>query len=224
MFKVVFISCWVALFSANVLADDDNHETSQSSVIANKLAHQVSGFVEAKAKADYERKLKSVFGLLSAHKRITDLNLDSAKEFALQKQITPMIKKAEQLAEQHWFKEAKDALENAYLLTVTSIKSQRTGQTLVRSLDFKTEKEAYEYELGRYKNYKMLVNMMIHERHAFERDSRTKPFFDEEARYHAQADVLVEKGEYGKAAKLIEEASKSLVNLLRDSGIYIPGA
>ncbi len=211
------------LFSSNVFSGE-SEEVSQSSIIASKLAHQVSSLVEAKAKADYERKLKSIFGLLSAHKRITDLNLDSAKEFALQKQITPIIKEAGQLAERHLFKEAKDALESAYLLTVASIKSQRTGQTLVRSIDFKTEKEVYEYELGRYENYKMLVEMMIHERHAFERDSQTQPFFDDEERYHAQAIVQVEKGEYGEAAKLIEKASKSLVNLLRDSGIYIPGA
>jgi hypothetical protein len=199
-------------------------ELSKNSVIANKLAHQVSGFVEAKAKADYEKKLKSVQGLLSAHKRITDLNLDSVKELALHKRIKPKIDESSTLAEEHLFKEAKAVLDDAYLLIVASIRSQRTGQTLVRSLDFATEKEAYEYELGRYKNYKMLVNMMIDERHAFERDRQTQPFFDEEDRYHAQANALVEKGQYGKAAKLIEKASKSLVNLLRNSGIYIPGA
>ncbi|MCF6253395.1 MAG: hypothetical protein L3J38_01445, partial [Thiomicrorhabdus sp.] len=186
--------------------------------------HKVSDFVEAKEKADYGKKLKSVQGLLAAHKRITDLNLDSAKESMLQKRIKPLIHDSKELSEDHLFKEAKAILDDAYLLIVTSIRSQRTGQTLVRSLDFATEKEAYEYELGRYKNYKMLVNMMIDERHAFERDDETQPFFDEEDRYHAQADALVEKGQYGEAAKLIEKASKSLVNLLRNSGIYIPGA
>ncbi|VAW44974.1 hypothetical protein MNBD_GAMMA04-2228 [hydrothermal vent metagenome] len=213
MFKSLIVGCFFLLPSL-VLANEQ---------AANRLAHQVSGFVEAKAKADYEQKLKSIQGLLSAHKRITNLNSDTAKELTLQKKVTPFIKKAEQLAEKHLFKEAKVSLENAYIATITSIRAQRTGQTLVRSLDFATEKEAYEYELGRYENYKMLVNMMIDERHAFERDSQTKPFFDEENRYHAQADALVEKGQYGEAAKHIEKASKSLVNLLRNSGIYIPG-
>ena len=225
MFKVFMAGSVVFLFSLAVLANEQTEsEASQKLMIANKLAHQVSGLVEAKAKADYQQKLKSVQGLLSAHKRITDINSDSTKELMLQKKTEPFIKKAEQLAKKHLFKEAKVSLDRAYLATVASIKSQRTGQTLVRSLDFKTEKEAYEYELGRYENYKMLVNMMINERHAFERDSQTKPFFDEENRYHAQADALVEKGQYGEAAKLIEKASKSLVNLLRNSGIYIPGA
>lgn len=204
-------------FSAN------SEEAAHSLVIANKLAHQVTDFVETKAKADYEKKLMSIQGLLSAHKRITELNLDIAKEQALQKKVNPLLNDSEILAKKYLFKEAKKVLDEAYLAIVVSIKSQRTGQTLVRSLNFKTKKEAYEYELGRYENYKMLVNMMIDERHAFERGSRTQPFFDEEDRLHAQADKLVEQGQYGEAAKLIEEASKSLVNLLRDSGIYIPG-
>ncbi|VAW45963.1 hypothetical protein MNBD_GAMMA03-1850 [hydrothermal vent metagenome] len=220
-YKFLMVGCSIFFLSLLSFAES---EPKQASMIANKLAHQVSGFVEAKAKADYEQKLKSVQGLLFAHKRITDLNLDSVKESMLQKKVQPLIKKSKKLAEEHRFKEAKTELDQAYFTIATSIKSQRTGQTLVRSLDFATEKEAYEYELGRYENYKMLVNMMIDERHAFERDDRTKPFFDEEDRYHVQAVELAQKGQYGEAAKLIEQASKSLVNLLRDSGVYIPGA
>ncbi len=220
MFKLVlFIAFLFSVFS-NSFASENK---AQSIVIANKLAHQVSGFVETKAKADYEKELKSVQGLLLAHKRITDLNLDSDKELKLQKLIKPLLSQAENLAKNYQFKAAKSTLDEVYLAIVVSIKSQRTGQTLVRSLDFATEKEAYEYELGRYENYKMLVNMMIDERHAFKRDDRTKPFFEEEDRYHVQAEVLAKKGQYGEAAILIEKASKSLVNLLRNSGIYIPG-
>ncbi|HIE40956.1 MAG TPA: hypothetical protein EYP76_06000 [Thiomicrorhabdus sp.] len=220
MFKLVLIMVvMLSIFSSSFASENDD----KSSVIANKLAHYVSGFVETKAKTDYERELKSVQGLLLAHKRITDLNLDSDKELKLQKRIKPLLSQSASLAENHQFKEAKFILDDVYLAIVASIKSQRMGQTLVRSLDFATEKEAYEYELGRYENYKMLVNMMIDERHAFERDDRTKPFFDEANRYFVQAQTLVEKGQYGEAAKLIEKSSKSLVNLLRNSGIYIPG-
>jgi hypothetical protein len=34
---------------------------------------------------------------------------------------------------------------------------------------------------------------------------------------------LVKEGQYSEASKLIEKASKTLVNLLRDSGVHIPG-
>ena len=141
----------------------------------------------------------------------------------MQKLVVPLIESSEKYVKDKKNKEALASLNNAYFLISTSIKSQRTGQTLVRSLDFATEKEAYEYELGRYENYQMLVNMMIDDRRAFKRDARTKTFFDEADRYHVQANELANNGQYGKAAKMVEKSSKSLVNLLRDSGVYIPG-
>ncbi len=192
-------------------------------MLASRLAHQTNGFAENNSKVSYERKLKSVKSLLAAHKRITDLNSDSNIERKLQKEIFPLIAESEKYVEQQKFKEAFSSLSKAYFLIANSIKNQRTGQTLIRSLDFATEKEAYEYELGRYENYQMLVDMMIDERKAFKRDARTKPFFDEASRYQSQADNLARQGKYSKAAELIEKASKSLVNLLRDSGVHIPG-
>ncbi len=220
MFKALLSVVLVCSVPLSAFAEES---VSQQANIANKLAHQVSDFVELKAKADYEKKLKSIQALLSAHKRITELNSDSDKEFMLQEKVSPVLEQSKNLAKEHAFKEAKRVLDDAYLTIVSSIKSQRTGQTLVRSLDFATEKEAYEYELGRYENYKMLINMMIDERHAFARDARTQPFFDEEDRYHVEAETLAKKGQYGEAALLIEKASKTLVNLLRNSGVYIPG-
>ncbi|MCF6193903.1 MAG: hypothetical protein L3J46_06180 [Kangiellaceae bacterium] len=192
-------------------------------MLASRLAHQASGFVEEKAQERYEKKIKIVQGLLAAHKRITNLNSDSATEQRLQKIIDPLIELAEKKEREKDFKGAFLTLDKAYLLVANAIKSQRSGQTLIRSLDFATEKEAYEYELGRYENYQMLVNMMIDERKAFKRSARTKPFFDEASRYEAQAESLVKEGQYNEASKLIEKASKSLVNLLRDSGVHIPG-
>ena len=192
-------------------------------MLASRLAHQASGFAEENATASYEKKLKSVQGLLAAHKRITDLSSDAETERALQKKVLPLLAESESDVKQQKYEEAFASLSKAYFLIASSINTQRSGQTLIRSLDFATEKEAYEYEFGRYENYQMLVNMMIDERKAFKRDARTKPFFDEAARYQSQAEDLAKQGQYTKAAELIEKASKSLVNLLRDSGVHIPG-
>ncbi len=218
-YSCFFVIGWSFLLSSNAYSD----EVASRTVVADKLVHQVTNFVEKKAKLDYENKLKSVQGLLNAHKRITDLNQDEVTELRLQKKVMPLIKRSKEFAESQHFKKALSSLNDVYFVVVDSIKSQRSGQTLIRSLDFATEKEAYEYELGRYKNYKMLVNMMIDERHAFNRDARSQPFFEEADRFYAEADKLVREGRYGEAAKRIEMASKSLVNLLRDTGIYIPG-
>ncbi|MCF6193904.1 MAG: hypothetical protein L3J46_06185, partial [Kangiellaceae bacterium] len=68
MFKILIVSSCLILFSLSLLASDDDlddvDELSKHEIIANKLAHKVSEFVEAKAKADYGKELKSVQGLL----------------------------------------------------------------------------------------------------------------------------------------------------------------
>lgn len=207
--------------SASVEARD---ESLRLLMLASRLAHQASGFVEKKAKKDYEKRIKNIQGLLAAHKRITDDNSAFDKERQLQKEVSLLITSAQESEAKQKYKEAISSLDKAYLIVANSIKSQRTGQTLVRSLDFATEEEAYEYELGRYENYQRLVDMMIDERRAFKRDERTRAFFDEANRYQVKAEDLVQEGQYKEAAKLIEKASKTLVNLLRDSGIHIPGA
>jgi len=192
-------------------------------MLASRLANKSNGMAEENAKKTYEKKLKSVQSLLDAHKRITESNSDSSTEKKLKLTVSPLLLESEEQAGQQHFKEALSSLTKAYFLIANSIKKQRSGQTLVRSLDFATAQEAYEYELGRYENYQMLVNMMIDERKAFKRDARTKPFFDEVARYQKQAYDLAKQGEYTEAADIIEKASKSLVSLLRDSGVHIPG-
>jgi len=192
-------------------------------MVASRIANKASGLAEIKSQADYERKLESVNALLTAHKRITDSNSDAVTESKLTKIVTPLVNQAEKSAGNQEFVNALASLEKAYLLTADSIKAQRSGQTLVRSLDFATDKEAHEYELGRYENYQMLVNMMIDERRAFKRDARSQPFFDEADSYQSKANEFVAKGQYDQAAKLIEKASKSLVNMLRDAGVHIPG-
>ncbi len=192
-------------------------------MLASRLANESSKASEQKSQEDYKKKRKSVQSLLDAHKRITDLNSDSETEKKLHRDVAPLLAESEKYIKQNKFEEAFSSLSKAYLLVANSIKQQRTGQTLVRSLDFATEEEAYQYELGRYENYQMLVNMMIDERKAFKRDARTQPFFDEANRYQQEAEALASQGLYLKAANKIEQASKSLVNLLRDSGVHIPG-
>ncbi len=222
--KYFIVSASIFCLSTMAFSQEEMIEKySQNAIIADSLAYQMAGFVEAKLQSDYESKKKSIEGLLQAHQRITALNSDLVKETELQKKIKPLLRKSNELAQKHLFREAKSLLDEAYIMIVSSIKSQRTGQTLVRSLDFKTDQEAYEYEIGRYENYKMLVNMMIDERHAFARDERTQPFFDQANDFYQQAQALAAQKKYGQAAHMVEQASKSLVNLLRNMGIYIPG-
>ena len=204
-------------------AAKDRDEVMRLLMLAGRLANQESGYSNKKPLADYEKKLKSVNALLAAHKRITDDNSDTVKESKLQESVMPLIKQSEKRAKEQQFKDALASLNRAYIVIAESIKSQRDGQSLVRSLDFATYEEAFDYEISKYEHYVMLVNMLIEERKTIKRDARSKPFFDESKSYYDQGMELASKGKHEQAIAFIEKASKSLVNLIRDSGVYIPG-
>ncbi|GKT12728.1 MAG: hypothetical protein ISEC1_P1708 [Thiomicrorhabdus sp.] len=193
-------------------------------MIAGRLANNTPAYVSKKPSIDYQKKLKSIDALLSAHKRITDDNKDYSKQSLLEESIDPLLLEAGQSAAKKSFKDAMVSLSKAYVLIAESIKSQRDGLSLVRSLDFATFKEAFDYEISKYEHYKMLVNMLINDRELIKIDKESKPFFDRAKSYYDQGVLLASKGEHKQAIGFIEKASKTLVKLIQHSGVYIPGA
>lgn len=206
-----------------VAAKDARDEVMRQLMLAGRLANQASGYSAQKPAADYEKKLQSVNALLAAHKRITVESGDSAMEAKLHAAVDALLKDSKRKAVDGNYQDAIATLDKAYIVIAESIKSQRTGKTLVRSLDFATEQEAYDYEVTKYEHYMMLVEMLINERQVIKRDARSKPFFDEASGYIKEATSLASQGQHGKAAILVEKASKTLVNLIREYGVYIPG-
>lgn len=204
-------------------AADARKEIMHHLMLAGRLANKASGYSTKKPAADYENKLKSVQALLDAHKRITEANNGSIKETKLRNAVDPLIALSRKSANEDKYKDAMVSLAKAYLVIADSIKSQRDGQSLVRSLDFATQEEAFDYEISKFEHYKMLVDMLVNERKTIKLDERSKPFFDESNGFHEQGMSLAAKGQHEKAIVFIEKASKSLVNLIRDSGVYIPG-
>jgi len=101
----------------------------------------------------------------------------------------------------------------------------RRGDTLVRSLNFATKREEYDYEIDRNDTHRMLVNVLLEERRASNPalDRSVRNFLDEAARLRGEAEQQAQKGGFDAAIKTLEDSTRELVRAIRGAGVYIPG-
>lgn len=190
---------------------------------AGRLANQAEGDPEKQLALEFQVRIQAVDVLLVAHKRIAEEKSILTEEQKFYNQISANLNEAKRLAQAKNYDQAITSVNEAYYSVTSSIEKMRTGETLVRSLDFATEKEEYEYEYGRYKNYQMLVNLVVEERKMVRVSSDLKRLLDEARGYEQKAQQLAQVGDYSQAISTIDKASKSLVTFIRSSGVYIPG-
>ncbi len=178
-----------------------------------------------KAQADFNNKLESVKALLAAQKRISEekSNVKGAADSA--RQIEELLAEAQQKAQANQLTEARATLERAYLMAKASISSMRTGDTLVRSLNFASKEEEYHYELDRNDTHQMLIKVLVEERRQANpsMDERMKAFLERAGQLRGQAESSASRGDYGGAIELLETSTAELVKAIRNAGIYIPG-
>jgi len=178
-----------------------------------------------KAQTDFNNKLESVKALLAAQKRISEekANVKDAADSA--RQIEALLAEAQQKADANQLTEARATLERAYLMAKASISSMRTGDTLVRSLNFASKEEEYHYELDRNDTHQMLIKVLVEERRQANpsMDERMKAFLERAGQLRGQAESSASRGDYGGAIQLLETSTAELVKAIRNAGIYIPG-
>ena len=115
---------------------------------------------------------------------------------------------------------ATGALERAYLVAKAAIGSMRSGDTLVRSLDFASKEEEYRYELDRNDTHRMLLTMLVADPAKAERAKAGA------ARAQSLRDAALGRagaGAWAEAVGLLEESTRELVRAIRGAGVYIPG-
>jgi tetratricopeptide (TPR) repeat protein len=177
---------------------------------------------EAKAKAEYERRLESVKALLAAQKRIATEKKSGKDANDTSRKIETHMQEAEKLAAAGKYPEAKTALDNAYLAARSAIGSMRGGDTLVRTLNFANKEEEYHYEIDRNDTHQMLIKVLMGDKAATP-DEMTKRFMDKALDLRQQAEKVAGKGDHAGAVKLLEDSTAELVRAIRSAGIYIPG-
>ncbi len=193
---------------------------------------QVAG---EKAKRDFDARLDSTRALLAAQQRITEEKAASAPSATSRpvtreardatREIERRLDEAQALARQGKLDEARPMLDRAYLTARVSIESLRRGDTLVRSLNFASPREEYDYEIDRNDTHRMLITVLLADR----KDAQgampavMQPFVDKAATLRGEAEVQARAGDHAGAIRTLENATRELVRAIRAGGVYIPG-
>ena len=174
-----------------------------------------------KLENDYRIRLDSVNALLGAYQRVAS-EKNSAGKGASETvaQIEKGVAAAAKLAQAGKYKEGRSELDRAYLVAKVGISNLRSGDTLVRSLNFANKEEECHYEIDRNNTHQMLIEILLSEKSA---DGMVQGFITKARELRAKADAAAGGKDYGTAVKLLEESTTELVRAIRGAGIYIPG-
>lgn len=174
-----------------------------------------------KIKADYNNRRDSVKALLSAQKRIADEKGNVADAAQASKTIEEMLAEADKFAADGRFEQARVLVDKAYLVAKASVGSMRSGDTLVRSLNFATKEDEYIYELDRNDTHLMLIKVLVEQKSG--RTPAVDVLVGKAAALRQQAETEATKKDFQEAIKLLESSTGELVRAIRGAGIYIPG-
>jgi tetratricopeptide (TPR) repeat protein len=183
---------------------------------------QVAG---EKNKRDFEARLDSTRALLAAQQRITREKSAGTHAQEATRSIERQIGEAQVLAAQNRYEDARPVLDRAYLTARISIESMRRGDTLIRSLNFASPREEYDYEIDRNETHRMLITVLLADR----KDavgavpSDIQAFNEKAALLRRDAEMRATRGDYEGAIKLLEDSTRELIRAIRVGGIYIPG-
>lgn len=178
-----------------------------------------------KARRDFDSRLESARALLGAQQRITQEKNAGAEAQDAARRIDADMQQAQKLAAQGQLAEGRALLDKAYLTARVSIESLRRGDTLVRSLNFASKKEEFDYEIDRNDTHRMLINVLLADR----KDAKgampplMRPFIEKAEVLRQQAEAAARSGDHAAGIKTLEDSTRELVRAIRAGGIYIPG-
>jgi hypothetical protein len=183
---------------------------------------QVTG---EKTRHDFDVRLESTKALLAAQRRITQEKSAPPEALEAARGIEADIAAAEQMAREGKVDAGRARLDRAYLTARVSIESMRRGDTLVRSLNFASKQEEFDYEIDRNDTHQMLIKVLLADRKdaSGELPPMMRPFVDKAGALRTEAEGLARRGDHEAAIKALEESTRQLVRAIRAGGIYIPG-
>jgi len=179
-----------------------------------------------KLEADYRARLDSVNALLGAYRRVANEKGSASKTVTeTVAQIDKSVAEAAHLAQAGKFKEGRVELDRAYLVAKAGVSSLRSGDTLVRSLNFASKEEEYHYEIDRNDTHQMLIKVLVEEKRANNPalDQQVQGFVTKAKELRAAAEAAAARRDHAQAVKLLEDSTVELVRAIRNAGVYIPG-
>lgn len=179
-----------------------------------------------KLENDYRARLDSVNALLGAYKRVANEKGSAAKAVNdTVSQIEKSVNEAAKLAQGGKYKEGRTELDRAYLVAKAGISSLRSGDTLVRSLNFANKEEEYHYEVDRNDTHLMLIKVLADEKRAANpaMDQQVSILIAKASELRVSAEAAAARKDHAQAVKLLEDSTTELVRAIRNAGVYIPG-
>ena len=179
---------------------------------------------EDKKVVNYGQRRESVIALQGAFNRISEENRETETRDKVNVQLAQLVGQADSLLQQGKNNEARIEIDKAYHLLKVTIESIRSGQTLVRSLQFASKAEEYLYEIDRNDTHSMLVGLLVGEK---KKSDATKQkivdYVAEASLLRQQAEAYASENAHEQAIELLEQSTRQLVRAIRSAGIYIPG-
>jgi len=173
-----------------------------------------------KARRDFDARLDSVNSLHAAFRRVAADKPGTVGAEETSREIESTIHNAKRLAGEGKVDAGRTALERAYLLTKAAVSSLRSGDTLVRSLNFANKEEEYRYEVDRNDTHQMLIKVLLEGK---PRSASLQALIDEGSRLRARADAAATGADHAGAVKLLEDSTRGLIRAIRGAGVFIPG-
>ncbi len=178
-----------------------------------------------KKQTDFDRLKRSIDTFMEQQERISDEKGSDAEGNALRSQVTTLVGEATRIFDAGEKEKGQALLRESFEMLRNSIEGMRGGETLIRSLNFATKKDEYEYELERYKSQRMLVDVLLKEKLAASAYTAKKVsgYIAVAEDERAGAEKQAAGGDHDEAVKSLERARKQIVRALRSGGIYVPG-
>ena len=206
--------------------DDATNLLNQSASLmfeAIKMSTPAS-LTENKNISNYHQRRESVVALRDAFNRISDENNEVKTRQKVNNQLQQLIVRADALLDRGENTKARVEIDKAYHLLKVTIESIRSGQTLVKSLQFNSKEEEYHYEVDRNDTHSMLISLLVEEKNKSDvTNKKIIKFVDEAKVLRKQADAYAGDNAYDIAIDLLEQSTRQLVRAIRSAGIYIPG-
>lgn len=177
-----------------------------------------------KKQHDYDNRLESVNALSAAHQRICEeKRCEPAVRDEVHRAVEDKVKRAQVLRTQGNIEGARVALDEAYVAIKVAIEHQRSGDTLVRSLQFKNKKEEYVYEVDRNDTHRMLVTLLLQDKTRDKPGTTLQTALEAASKLRGQAEADARAGNYEAAIQSLEASTREFQRAIRGAGIYIPG-
>ena len=180
--------------------------------------------MDDKKRQDFEARADSVAALLEALQRIGAEKGTADAAAQVQADVNVLVAKARELEQADKLDEARRGLNAAYEIAKGAIEELRGGDTLVRTLEFASKEEEYDYELDRNDTHQMLITVLVEEKRASAGiDQMVTRYLERAETLRAEAERQAGAGDFANAVVTLEQSTKELVRAIRSAGIYIPG-